>query len=136
VVSELGFFSGTSFLLSTSRALKWPAKTIVEKATMKKPMAAAAVCFKKTSNIPGTGAMVSKLGFFSGTSFLLSTTRSLSQALSLLQQELLHSTIMACKDDCWEGDYEEAKEQNGCRSSSLCDCKHSPNDAFLKPMPK
>jgi len=26
---------------------------------------------------------------------------------------------MACKDDCWEGDYEEAKEQNGCRSSSL-----------------
>jgi hypothetical protein len=64
MVSKLGFFSGTSFLLSTSRALKWPAKTIVEKATMKKPMATAAVWFKKTSNIPGTGAMVSKLGFF------------------------------------------------------------------------
>ncbi|CAK9262430.1 unnamed protein product [Sphagnum jensenii] len=46
MVSKLGFFSGTSFLLSTSRALKWPAKTIVQKATMKKPrskMAAAAV---------------------------------------------------------------------------------------------
>ncbi len=71
---------------------------------MKKPMAAAAAWFKKTSNIPGNGAMVSKLGFFSGTTFLLSTTRSLgaglsrstadakslSQALSLLQQELLH----------------------------------------------
>jgi hypothetical protein len=28
-------------------------------------------------------------------------------------------TKMACKDDCWEGDYEEAKEQNGCRSSSF-----------------
>jgi hypothetical protein len=28
-------------------------------------------------------------------------------------------TKMACKDDCWEGDYEEAKEQNGCRSSLL-----------------
>ncbi len=28
-------------------------------------------------------------------------------------------TKMACKDDYWEGDYEEAKEQNGCRSSSL-----------------
>ncbi|CAM6023961.1 unnamed protein product [Sphagnum balticum] len=53
MVSKLGFFSGTSFLLSTSRALKWPAKTIIEKATMKKPMAAAAVWFKKTSNIPG-----------------------------------------------------------------------------------
>jgi hypothetical protein len=26
---------------------------------------------------------------------------------------------MACKDDCWEGDYEEVKEQNGCHSSSL-----------------
>jgi hypothetical protein len=26
---------------------------------------------------------------------------------------------MACEDDCWEGDYEEAKEQNGCRISSL-----------------
>jgi hypothetical protein len=26
---------------------------------------------------------------------------------------------MACKDDCWEGDYEEAKERNGCRSSSF-----------------
>ncbi len=59
---------------------------------------------QKTSNIPGNGAMVSKLGFFSGTTFLLSTTRplgaglsrstadakSLSEALSLLQQELLH----------------------------------------------
>jgi hypothetical protein len=64
MVSKLGFFSGTSFLLSTSRALKWPAKTIVQKATMKKPMAAAAARFKKTSNIPGNGAMVSKLGFF------------------------------------------------------------------------
>jgi hypothetical protein len=30
MVSKLGFFSGTSFLLSTSMALKWPAKTIVE----------------------------------------------------------------------------------------------------------
>ncbi len=50
MVSKLGFFSGTSFLLSTSQSLKWPAKTIVEKATMKKPrskMAAAAVWFKK-----------------------------------------------------------------------------------------
>jgi hypothetical protein len=28
-------------------------------------------------------------------------------------------TKMAWKDDCWEGDYEEAKEQNGRRSSSL-----------------
>jgi hypothetical protein len=28
-------------------------------------------------------------------------------------------TKMACKNDCREGDYEEAKEQNGCRSSSL-----------------
>jgi hypothetical protein len=28
-------------------------------------------------------------------------------------------TKMARKDDCWEGDYEEAKEQNGRRSSSL-----------------
>jgi hypothetical protein len=28
-------------------------------------------------------------------------------------------TKMACKDNCWEGDYEEAKEQTGCRSSSL-----------------
>jgi hypothetical protein len=36
--------------------------------------------------------------------------KSLSQALSLLQQELLHSTKMACKDDCWEGDYEEGKQ--------------------------
>jgi hypothetical protein len=26
---------------------------------------------------------------------------------------------MACKDDCGEGDYEKAKEQTGCRSSSL-----------------
>jgi hypothetical protein len=26
---------------------------------------------------------------------------------------------MACKDDNWEGDYEKAKELNGCRSSSL-----------------
>jgi hypothetical protein len=26
---------------------------------------------------------------------------------------------MASEDDCWEGDYEKAKEQNGCRSSSL-----------------
>jgi hypothetical protein len=39
---------------------------IVEKATMKirSKLAAVAVWFKKTSNIPGTGAMVSKLGFF------------------------------------------------------------------------
>jgi hypothetical protein len=28
-------------------------------------------------------------------------------------------TKMASKDDCWEGDNEEAKEQNGCRSSSF-----------------
>jgi hypothetical protein len=28
-------------------------------------------------------------------------------------------TKMACKDDCWEGHYEEAKEQNGCRINSL-----------------
>jgi hypothetical protein len=43
----------------------------------------------------------------------------LKLSLSLLHQELLHSSKMACKDDCWEGGYEEAKEKNGCGSSSL-----------------
>jgi hypothetical protein len=78
--------------------------------------------------------MVSKLGFLSGTSFLLSTKRYLGGRLvetPLLMQNLclklslyfnrnyFTGTKMACKDDFWEGDYEEAKEQNGFRSSSL-----------------
>jgi hypothetical protein len=72
---------------------------------MKKPRskgAAAAVWFKKTSNIPGTGATVSKLGFFfwhelfaiyytlSGGRVVVVETPLLMQNLSLLQQELLH----------------------------------------------
>jgi len=85
--------------------------------------------------------MVSKLDFFLAQAFCYllhalwgpscwdstADAKSLSQALSLLQQELLPSTKMVYKDDCWEGDYEEAKEQNGCRSLRL---QQSPNDAF------
>jgi hypothetical protein len=40
---------------------------------------------------------------------------------------------MACKDDCWEGDYEEAKEQNGCRCSSLT-IATKPKWCLRKPM--
>jgi hypothetical protein len=47
--------------------------------------------------------MVSKLGFFSGTSFLLSTSRALKWPAKAIV----------------EGDYEEGKEQNGCRSSMV-----------------
>jgi hypothetical protein len=137
MVSKLGFFYGTSFLLSTSRALKWPAKTIVEKATMKKlrrKMAAAAVWFNKTSNIPGTAAMVSKLGFFfwhklfaiyytlSGGRLVQTPLRVQNLCLKLslyFKRSYFTGTKMACKDDCWEGDYKEAKKQTGCRCSSL-----------------
>ncbi len=32
---------------------------------------------------------------------------------------------MACKDDCWEGDYEEAKEQCGASwIDAVCEHKH------------
>jgi hypothetical protein len=34
-------------------------------------------------------------------------------------------TKMACKDDCWEGDYEEAKEQCGASwIDAVCKRKH------------
>jgi hypothetical protein len=34
-------------------------------------------------------------------------------------------TKMACKDDCWEGDYEEAKEQCGASwIDAVCERKH------------
>jgi hypothetical protein len=40
---------------------------------------------------------------------------------------------MACKDDCGEGDYEKAKEQTGCRSSSLT-IATNPKWCLRKPM--
>jgi hypothetical protein len=34
-------------------------------------------------------------------------------------------TKMACKDDCWEGDYEEAEEQCGASwIDAVCERKH------------
>jgi hypothetical protein len=42
-------------------------------------------------------------------------------------------TKMACQDDCWEGDYEQAKDQNGCRSSSLT-IATKPKRCLQKPM--
>ncbi len=45
--------------------------------------------------------------------------QNLSLKLSLyFNKSYFTGTKIARKDDCWEGDYEEAKEQNGCRSSS------------------
>jgi hypothetical protein len=77
--------------------------------------------------------MVSKLGFLSAQAFCyllhvlwgrLVETPPLMQNLCLklslyFNRSYFTGTKMACKDDCWEGDYEEAKQQNGCRSSSL-----------------
>jgi hypothetical protein len=78
--------------------------------------------------------MVSKLGFFfwhklfaiyytlSGGRLVETPplTQNLCLKLSLyFNRSYFTGTKMACKAGCWEGDYEEAKEQNGCRSSSL-----------------
>jgi hypothetical protein len=77
--------------------------------------------------------MVSKLGFLLAQAFCyllhvlwgrLVETPPLMQNLCLklslyFNRSYFTGTKMACKDDCWEGDYEEAKEQTGCRSSSL-----------------
>jgi len=75
--------------------------------------------------------MVSKLGFFflaQAFCYLLHALWSRLVETPLLMQNLclklslyfkrsyFTGTKMACKDDCWEGDYEEAKERNGCRS--------------------
>jgi len=150
MVSKLGFFSGTSFLLSTSRALKWPAKTIVEKATMKKPMAAAAVWSRKhrTSLVLEPWSLSWVFFLAQAFCYLLhalwgpscwdstADAKSLSQALSLslyFNRSYFMGTKMACKDDCWEDYYEEAKEQNGCRSSSLT-IATKPKWCFRKPM--
>jgi hypothetical protein len=73
--------------------------------------------------------MVSKLGFFFwhklfAIYYMLSggrlvETPLLMQNLCLKLSRYFTGTKMACKDDCWEGDYEEAKEPNSCRGSSL-----------------
>jgi hypothetical protein len=78
--------------------------------------------------------MVSKLGFFFwhklfAIYYMLSGGRLVETPL-LMQNLCLKlslyftgsyftGTNMACKDDCWEGHFEEAKEQNGCCGSSL-----------------
>jgi hypothetical protein len=78
--------------------------------------------------------MVSKLGFFLWHKLFaiyytlsggrLVETPPLMQNLCLklslyFNRSYFTVTEMACKDDCWEDDYEEAQEQNGCRSGLL-----------------